>query len=337
MAIQDSPICLHICPYIRATQLEGQEDCLYLNVYTPPLEVLEKSQPLPVMVWFHGGGWQSGTGGDHYYGPQHLLDRNIILVSGNYRLGPLGFLSTETTDCPGNFGLKDQVEVLRWVQKYIASFGGNPKSVTIFGESAGAASITYHMNSKKSEGLFHRAILQSGTFFNPWAQPAHRGVPSQRAAKLARFFKCDIPIIKTMIDCLRKVPANDLMSKFNVFFEWENHPMIPFPPVIEPDHPDAFLIEHPRETPLKSLDIPITAGITSGEGLLSSAPLLSNEERLEALKRDKDRLFPLIFNYDHWDLGKQERVTRKIEEYYFKNGHDYDRTNHRNFTDVSNI
>lgn len=335
LAIEDSPICLHICPFIRATELEGQEDCLYLNVYTPPLEFIKNIKPLPVMVWFHGGGWESGTGGDYYYGPQHLLDKNVILVSGNYRLGPLGFLSTETTECPGNFGLKDQVEILKWVQRNIASFGGNPNSVTIFGESAGGASITYHMNSEKSKGLFHRAIPQSGTFFNPWAQPAHKGAPSKKAARLASLFKCDDKNTKVMVDCLRKVPAYDLMSKFNDFFQWENQPMIPFPPVVEPDHPDAFLSEHPRETSLKSLAIPIMIGITTGEGLLTSAPILANGIMLEGFKEDKDRLLPMVFNYDHWDIQKQEKITRRIEEYYFKNGHDYDQINHHNFTDVS--
>ncbi|KAL5279955.1 CES5A.2 family protein [Megaselia abdita] len=335
LAIKDSPECLHICPFIRATELEGQEDCLYLNVYTPPLEFIEKNKPLPVMVYIHGGGWESGTGGDHYYGPQHILDRNVILVSGNYRLGPLGFLSTETTECPGNFGLKDQVEVLKWVQKNIASFGGNPKSVTIFGESAGSASITYHMNSEKSKGLFHRAIPQSGFFFNPWAQPAHKGEPAKKAVKLGKLLNCENKNTKAMIDCLRKVPAQKLMSKFNDFFQWENQPMIPFPPVVEPEHAEAFLYEHPRETTLKSLNIPIMTGITTGEGLLTSAPIITCEKMLASFKKDKNKLLAMVLNYDHWDIVKQNEITQKLEEFYLKDGHNYDKLHHQNFTDVS--
>ncbi|XP_054729259.1 juvenile hormone esterase-like [Anastrepha obliqua] len=104
------------------------------------------------MVYIHGGGFQCGSGISSFHGPEFLLDQDIILVIGNYRVGPLGFLSTETLDCPGNFGLKDQVEILRWVQENIAAFGGDPTSVTIFGNSAGAASVTYHMLSNSSKG-----------------------------------------------------------------------------------------------------------------------------------------------------------------------------------------
>lgn len=116
--------------------------------------------PLPVMVWFHGGGWECGSGISPFYGHDFLLDHDIIFVSGNFRLGPLGFLSTETTDCPGNFGLKDQLEVLKWVNTNIAAFNGDPQSITVFGESAGGASLTYHMLSDKSKGSsLHISII----------------------------------------------------------------------------------------------------------------------------------------------------------------------------------
>uniref|UniRef100_T1H0G8 Carboxylic ester hydrolase n=1 Tax=Megaselia scalaris TaxID=36166 RepID=T1H0G8_MEGSC len=118
---------------------EGNEDCLFLNVYTPPLENITNSG-LSVMVWYHGGAWFAGSNNHLFYGPEYILDHDIILITVNYRLGALGFLSSETLDCPGNFGLKDQVEALRWVKEHISSFGGNPNDVTIFGESAGGAS-----------------------------------------------------------------------------------------------------------------------------------------------------------------------------------------------------
>lgn len=104
------------------------------------------------MVWFHGGGYLSGTGNSDLYGPERLLDHNIVLVSGNYRLGVLGFLSTGTKDCPGNNGLKDQVMILKWVEENIAAFGGNPNDVTIFGQSSGGASVGLHMFSHLSKG-----------------------------------------------------------------------------------------------------------------------------------------------------------------------------------------
>lgn len=82
---------------------------------------------LPVMVFFHGGGFQCGSGIRPFYGPDHLLDHDVIYIGANFRLGPLGFLSTEQEDCPGNFGLKDQVMVLKWIRENIKSFGGDPK------------------------------------------------------------------------------------------------------------------------------------------------------------------------------------------------------------------
>jgi carboxylesterase type B len=85
------------------------------------------------MVWFHGGAFVLGHSGHTLYGPQHFLDHDVVLVTGNYRLGPLGFLSTEDENCPGNFGLKDQMAILEWVQQNIEKFGGDGKSVTIFG------------------------------------------------------------------------------------------------------------------------------------------------------------------------------------------------------------
>lgn len=224
------------------------------------------------MVYFHGGGWEAGSGGDHYYGPQHLLDQNIILVSGNYRLSALGFLSTETLDCPGNFGLKDQVEILKWVQKHISSFGGDPGAVTIFGNSAGGASVNYLMQSKLSSGLFHRAIPQSGYVFNPWSQPMHKGAAAKKAHKLASFFNCDNPDKdwEDMISCLRTIPAINITSKFIEFFEWDIHPIVPFQPVVEPKHEGAFLDSLPRDTIMGSLDIPIMTGIASAEGKVNS-------------------------------------------------------------------
>ncbi|XP_045769192.1 acetylcholinesterase-like isoform X3 [Maniola jurtina] len=121
----------HLMPNESASSI-GSEDCLYLNVYTPNLVPIN---PLPVMVWIHGGGFMIG-GGDND-GPQFLLRKDVILVTINYRLEILGFLSLDTEDIPGNAGMKDQVAALRWVKENIRKFGGDPDNITIFGESAG--------------------------------------------------------------------------------------------------------------------------------------------------------------------------------------------------------
>ncbi|KAJ4446940.1 hypothetical protein ANN_13642 [Periplaneta americana] len=161
-ATKEGPDCIQR-PFPEAPtspELVGDEDCLYLNVYTPQLpEAGGATELLPVMFWIHGGAWMAGSGSTDLYGPQYLLDKEIVLVTINYRLGPLGFLSTGDEVCPGNNGLKDQVAALRWVRDNIAAFGGNPDSVTIFGESAGGANVHYHVLSKASRGERSRFII----------------------------------------------------------------------------------------------------------------------------------------------------------------------------------
>ncbi|KAG7153841.1 Venom carboxylesterase-6-like 8, partial [Homarus americanus] len=129
-------------------KLLGVEDCLYLNVYTP-VDNGPKAD-LPVMVWIHGGAYFSGSTKE--YLPLVILDHDVVLVVIQYRLGVLGFLSTEDSVIPGNFGLKDQTLALKWVQRNINNFGGDKTKVTIFGESAGGASVHFHMLSPKSKG-----------------------------------------------------------------------------------------------------------------------------------------------------------------------------------------
>jgi para-nitrobenzyl esterase len=142
------------------------EDCLYLNVYTPPVNQGLKRDP--VMVWFHPGAFQFGEGDD--YDPSKFVARGVVVVTVNYRLGALGFLSHPalSAESPngvsGNYGIMDQQAALRWVRKNIAQFGGDPHNVTIFGESAGGLSVHTHLASPRSKGLFDRAIVQSGAY-----------------------------------------------------------------------------------------------------------------------------------------------------------------------------
>lgn len=127
----DAPKCVQISsPYTPGRNMEGEEDCLYVNVYSP-----KKAIPgtLPVIFWMYGGGFTFGEGSSSTYGPDYLLDSDVILVTGNYRLGPLGFLSTEDRTVPGNAAFKDQNLILQWIQENIEYFGGNKSSVTIWG------------------------------------------------------------------------------------------------------------------------------------------------------------------------------------------------------------
>uniref|UniRef100_A0A8C9A3Z1 Carboxylic ester hydrolase n=1 Tax=Prolemur simus TaxID=1328070 RepID=A0A8C9A3Z1_PROSS len=140
--------------------LQWSEDCLYLNIYTPA--DLTKKSRLPVMVWIHGGGLMVG-GASTYDGLPLSAHENVVVVTIQYRLGIWGFFSTGDEHSQGNWGHLDQVAALRWVQDNIANFGGNPGSVTIFGESAGGESVSVLVLSPLTKNLFHRAISQSST------------------------------------------------------------------------------------------------------------------------------------------------------------------------------
>lgn len=115
------------------------------------------------MVWIYGGGYIYGNSSYRSFGPDYLLEKDVIFVSFNYRLGIFGFLSTEDLSCPGNTGMKDQVQALIWIQRNIKYFGGDPNSITIFGVSAGASSVSYLLQSKLAKGkkvfLFKRIIF----------------------------------------------------------------------------------------------------------------------------------------------------------------------------------
>jgi len=139
------------------------EDCLFLNIFTP-----KGDGPYPVMVWIHGGAFVSGAGSDSGYDATRLVAENVIVVTLNYRLGALGFLPhtalTAEAGESGNYGLMDQQLALNWIQANIDNFGGDPANVTIFGESAGGHSVLSHMVAPSSDGLFQRAIVQSGSY-----------------------------------------------------------------------------------------------------------------------------------------------------------------------------
>jgi para-nitrobenzyl esterase len=142
------------------------EDCLYLNVWTAARQADEKR---PVMVWIHGGGFQFGSSANPATDGGQLAAKGVVVVSFNYRLGVFGFLAHPELDLEGpsgNYGLQDQLAALRWVQANIAGFGGDPANVTLFGESAGAMAVGILMASPLADGLFHKAIGQSGAFWD---------------------------------------------------------------------------------------------------------------------------------------------------------------------------
>ncbi len=191
------------------------EDCLYLNVWTPARAAAER---LPVMVWIYGGGLEAGAASEPRQDGGMLARKGVVVVSLNYRLGIFGFfshpeLSAESGHGSGNYGILDQVEALRWVRRNIASFGGDPSNVTIFGESAGSYSVSLLMASPLSRGLFHKAICQSGSMVGTLRVPTERNtrVFDQKTAEGQGVgFAKSLGL--TSIAGLRAVPAEELLK-----------------------------------------------------------------------------------------------------------------------------
>jgi len=189
----------------------SKEDCLYLNVITP---TWKSPTPLPVMFWIHGGANAGGTASSSLYKDGTLVQHGVILVTANYRLGIFGFFShSELTKesahhASGNYGLLDQIAALKWIQDNIAKFGGDPKNVTVFGQSAGAQDTSLLMTSPLAKGLFQKAIVQSGSAVNPPLTPL---AASERAgAKLTEAAKA--PTGQDSIPYLRQLSATDLLK-----------------------------------------------------------------------------------------------------------------------------
>ncbi|XP_047384589.1 liver carboxylesterase 1-like isoform X2 [Sciurus carolinensis] len=198
--------------------LKFSEDCLYLNIYTPA--DLTKRSSLPVMVWIHGGGLVVG-GASTYDGLVLSAHENVVVVTIQYRLGIWGFFSTGDEHCSGNWGHLDQVAALRWVQDNIANFGGNPGSVTIFGESAGGESVSVLVLSPLAKNLFHRAISESGVALTPGLLRKDNKLVAEQIAMIAG---CKTTTSAVMVHCLRQKTEEELLetslkmkhSSFNV-------------------------------------------------------------------------------------------------------------------------
>ncbi|MEQ2266640.1 hypothetical protein XENORESO_013564 [Xenotaenia resolanae] len=182
------------------------EDCLYLNIYTPANRAPDAK--LPVMVWIHGGGFALGSA-SMYDGSALAAYQDVVVVLIQYRLGLLGFFSTGDELMPGNFGLLDQIQALKWVKEHIHNFGGNKDLVTIFGESAGGVSVSLLLLSPLSHGLFHRAIAESGTAAMD-AVFMNYPVPVMQAA--ANASGCSLESTEKIVKCMRNLDIDTILA-----------------------------------------------------------------------------------------------------------------------------
>lgn len=261
------------------------EDCLYLNIWTPGLDDAKR----PVLFWIHGGGFLLGSGSEPAYSGAALAARgDVVVVTINYRLGALGFLADPLVagddESPGNYGFKDQVAALRWVRENIASFGGDPNNVTIFGESAGGASVATVMGTPKSEGLYQRAIMQSGG--------ADQGITLEQATAAAPLFYRtlglgDAPSTDQLrgISPQRLLAGQEQLQLAPELIEALDGELSLFAAVIDGDFLDAKPINAVRSG--RALDVDLMAGTIRDEWTLLSWTLgvadLNEETAIGAL------------------------------------------------------
>ncbi|XP_062850371.1 neuroligin-2a isoform X6 [Trichomycterus rosablanca] len=263
---------------VAATYIQNQsEDCLYLNVYVPTEdgahyfkqhkdtaqnnadgdEDIRDRRKKPVMLFIHGGSYMEGTG-NMFDASVLAAYGNVIVVTMNYRLGVLGFLSTGDQSAKGNYGMLDQIQALRWLNENIGQFGGDPERITIFGSGAGATCINLLILSHHSEGLFQRAIAQSGSAISSWSINYQ---PLKYTKILARKVGCSYTETADLVDCLRKKSFRELVDQDIQPARYH----VAFGPVVDgdvvPDDPEILMQQG------EFLNYDLLIGVNQGEGL----------------------------------------------------------------------
>ncbi|XP_023162626.2 acetylcholinesterase-like [Drosophila hydei] len=298
-------------------QVIGSENCLFLNIYAPKSN---SQKPLPVMVWIHGGGFWFGSGNRDYHFPAQLMQEEVIVVTLNYRLGALGFLSLPEAGIYGNAGLKDQRLALQWVQDNIANFNGDPQNVTLFGESAGASSVHMHMYGPHANKLFHKAIMQSGTGNSEWVLQENGPFKARRLGELlqGKNIETDYKLLE-FLQSEEATPLAMLAKTLDVLTDDERRRHLPFsfkPVVEDPRSPDSILnkpfldLLHDKE---RLPEIPVLLGYNSAEGTV----LITNpKQKVELFDKDMVRLVPRNLVEDP-EAPEALEAAEDIRQFYF--------------------
>ncbi|CAG9769385.1 unnamed protein product [Ceutorhynchus assimilis] len=319
----DATVEKGICYQVTQDNDLETEDCLLLNLYTPVDLQRNSSAKLPVMFFIHGGGFVEGTGILEWgVGPNYFIEYGVIMVSINYRLGPFGYLSTGDDVIPGNIGMKDQILALKWVRDNIEYFGGDPEKVTVFGQSAGSASVSYLLLSPLAEGLFRGAILESGSALSPWAyQRDQVEITYKTAAKLNSDFETNRNST-ALLEFLQSVSAKELdEASFNVTNDLDNPGNYQlskgfyYTPVVEHEHKDAFLTQMQYEAFEQGnfYKVPVLIGFNAEESLFMVG-VKQFPEMIKAYDRNATNLVPFDMHIEDSDVSK--KVGLKIKHFY---------------------
>ncbi|XP_015256986.1 PREDICTED: bile salt-activated lipase [Cyprinodon variegatus] len=256
--------CLQLT--ILMNDVYGSEDCLYLNIWVPHIKSV--ASDLPVMVWIFGGGFLVGGSmganflDNYLYSGQEIADRgNVIVVTLGYRVGALGFLSTGDSSMPGNYGLWDQQAAIAWVHRNIKSFGGDPNKITIFGESAGGASVSFQTLTPHNKGLIRRAISQSGVALCPWAVNRN---PRKFTEEIA--LKVNCPTDHNMAKCLKMTDPKTLTLAATINLSGSPDAPIVYNLALSPVIDGDFLPDDPSNLFHNAADIDYMAGANDMDG-----------------------------------------------------------------------
>ena len=286
---------------INFTEPHTNEDCLYLNIYTPIINKTTSSGlKLPVMLWIYGGGFITRSG-HAFDGGMLAALHNVVVVTINYRLGILGFFNLPGTDIKGNYGMLDQIGAMKWIQKNIQQFGGDPGKVTIFGESAGAFSVALHLISPLSKGLFSRAISESGS-----AVYSHFDNQVKDDTKAREFLKgLGCTNIKTALECMRKQSVATILKHQSKYLFSGDYSLA------LPSIDGRFLVDGVtkmmKEKAIKRSSVPYLLGFNLNEGTMST-PWPQNQSTFEAAIKRYSKKYPnkdaveaaISFEYTDW-------------------------------------
>uniref|UniRef100_A0AAG5DGR7 Carboxylic ester hydrolase n=1 Tax=Anopheles atroparvus TaxID=41427 RepID=A0AAG5DGR7_ANOAO len=303
---------------VLSKEISGSEDGLFLNIYTPKLGKKDDPEPLPVMVFVHGGGLIGGHGDSSLYLPNYLVQQGVIVVTLNYRLGVLGFLCLPDGGVDGNAGLKDQRMALQWVSQNIAQFGGDPGNVTLFGASSGAIAVNFHCLSRESKRYFHKAILQSGSIYTEFS---FQDQPEEKARKLAKLLGHSPQTDVEVYEALRNAPAKKVFELQPLVLTEREKAVeklfqIPFLPVIERvDSPDAIITRHPSEilSEPDGIGIPIILGYNERDGMMV---LIDAIKTLATYNAEPERFIPRTVAIDYFST-EARALGEEIREFYF--------------------
>ncbi|XP_073973299.1 juvenile hormone esterase-like [Rhodnius prolixus] len=287
----------------------GNEDCLYLSVYSPNIK---PKKLLPVLVYLNYGGFFLGSG-EIDRSPEFFLDYDIVVVMPNYRLGVFGFLTMEDDIMPGNMGLKDQVMALVWVKINIANFGGDPNQVTLIGESAGGACVHYHMYSPMSKGLFHRGISQSGSALTNWVN-SPPGIARSRAIKMGQIFNCSTESSVEILNCLRSKNAYELTESFQQFRMFQVDPVLVFLPIFDTNASNPFLPFNPHN--VVPAPVPWIVSVGSLEGLARTGAFVQAPDSLTEFDQKFNQVAPISLFFDN-TASNPKQVAKHLREFYF--------------------